>query len=125
MAGDWLGPSRRVPRELICVELERGAPGSTVSQQITFEPRHRNTIGSAGRIDVYSYPEMHEAMLLRAPNIDGADGLTQEGAERLVGETPWTAYSQERMPLRVDLSSDEGVSRFFEDLVAKHSAVQP
>jgi hypothetical protein len=97
--------------------LERSKHDIDESQRITFEPRHRNTIGSAGRIDVYSYPAMNEAMLLRIPDTKGTNVLTQEAAEQLVADTPWTAFSQERMPLYADLSSDQGMRRFLEDLV--------
>ncbi len=115
---DPFGIGARISYQAPVLILERPFGEKNVSQQITFEPRHRNTLGSAGRIDVYSYPEMREAMLLRVPNIDGAKDLTQETAEKLIAETPWTAFSQERMPLRADLSSDEGVRAFLEDLVA-------
>ncbi len=98
--------------------LERAEPVTIQTQQITFEPRHRNTLGSAGRIDVYSYPAMHEAMLLRIPTSDNANKLTFEAAEQRVEETPWTAYSTERMPLSADLTTPEGMRSFLDDLVA-------
>jgi hypothetical protein len=116
---DPFGIGARVTYEAPVLQLERPEPETMFSQQITFEPRHRNTIGSAGRIDVYSYPEMHEAMLLRVPDTTGANAMTQEAAEQLVEKTPWTAFSTERMPLNADLTNDEGVSRFLADLVAR------
>jgi len=98
--------------------LERPFGENNLSQQITFEPRHRNTIGSAGRIDVYSYPYMREALLLRVLKPLNAANLTMEQADQLVAITPWCAYSQERMPLKADLTTDDGVLSFLEDLVA-------
>jgi len=118
IAEDPFGIGARIAYTVPVLILERPVGKEQASQQITFEPRHRNALGSAGRIDVYSYPAMHEAMLLRIPNTDSANDLTQETAEKLIAETPWTAFSQERMPLRADLSSDEGVRTFLEDLVA-------
>jgi hypothetical protein len=115
---DPFGIGARIAYTAPVLILERLVGKEQVSQRITFEPRHRNALGSAGRIDVYSYPDMREAMLLRVPITNGAQGLTQEDAEKLVAETPWTAFSQERMPLRADLSNDEGVRTFLNDLVA-------
>ena len=117
---DPFGIGARIACEAPVLLLERPFGKEKISQQITFEPRHRNSLGSAGRIDVYSYPEMREAMLLRVPNANGTQGLTQEATEKLVAETPWAAFSQERMPLHANLSSDEGIRTFLEDLVATH-----
>ncbi len=115
---DLFGIGARIAYKAPVLILGRPFGKENISQQTTFEPRHQNALGSAGRIDVYSYPEMREAMLLRVPNTNGAQGLTQEATEKLVAETPWTAFSQERMRLNADLSNDEGVRASLTELVA-------
>jgi hypothetical protein len=86
--------------------------------RITFEPRHRFTIGAAGRIDVYSYPSFREAMLLRVPDMRGAENLTWDEAEERVTAAPWKAFSSERMPLDVDLQSSSSIQIFLRAFVA-------
>ncbi len=88
-------------------------------QSVTFEPRHRFTIGAAGRIDVYSSPALGEAMLLRIPNTNGVEDLTWEEAEERVEKAPWCAYSQERHPLDYNLDDDDSLLALLEELVRR------
>src|SRR5438128_9444769 len=44
--------------------LKRPDPRTGDEQRITFEPRQRYAPGAAGRIDIYSYPRLREALLL-------------------------------------------------------------
>jgi hypothetical protein len=97
--------------------LKRPAPGSDHEQRITFEPRHRYTMGAAGRIDVYAYPSLREALLLRIPDTSGAADLTREEAEERVSRAPWKAFSPERLPLDADLADTGRFLRFLDDLV--------
>lgn len=115
---DPFGIGARTNYDAPVLNLKRSGPGNGEGQQITFEPRHRITLGSAGRIDVYSYPQLREAMLLRVPDTNGADNLTWDDAEKLVAIAPWKAFSQERLPLSVNLSDKDSVRTFLEDLVA-------
>ena len=87
-------------------------------QNITFEPRHRYTLGAAGRIAVYSYPKLREAMLLRIPETKDTRNLTLDETEDLVGTAPWKAFSTERIPLKVDVAEGDSFRSFLEDLVA-------
>lgn len=97
--------------------LKRADPQGN-EQRITFEPRHRFIMGAAGRIDVYSYPQFREAMFLRIADTSNAETLTWDQAEERVANAPWKAFSQGRLPLRVDLADGDSVREFFEDLVA-------
>lgn len=115
---DPFGLGASLAYEAPVLKLRRPDPQSGSEQRITFEPRHRFTIGAAGRIDVYSYPRFREAMLLRTPDIRGADNLTWEEAEERVADAPWRAFSPERLPLSVDLEDDSSLRQFLDDLVA-------
>lgn len=86
-------------------------------QRITFEPRQRYMLGAAGRIDVYSYPGLREAMLLRIPDATGAADLTWEETENRVARAPWKAFSPERLPLAADISRRASLAAFLNDLV--------
>jgi hypothetical protein len=97
------------------LELSRVDPQGN-PQRVTFEPRHRFTILATGRIDVYSYPALREAMLLRILNVDNPETLTWEAIEGLVAHAPWAAFSMDRLPLSVDLGSEESVRKFLSDL---------
>ncbi|HEY3284961.1 MAG TPA: hypothetical protein VGN26_22030 [Armatimonadota bacterium] len=101
--------------------LRRPSPRDRSEQRITFEPQARFVIGAAGRVDVYSYPQFREVMLLRVVDrgsIPPAEEMTPEAAEILAASAPWKAFSQERLPLQMDLSDDAGFLAFLEDLVA-------
>jgi hypothetical protein len=87
-------------------------------ERITFEPRHRFTVGATGRIDVYSHPALRDAMLLRVLKVEHPEDRTWEELEKLVGKAPWRAFSTERLPLDVDFSSEPSIQHFFSDLVA-------
>lgn len=113
---DPFGLGASIPYTAPVLTLRRLQNGS--EQRITFEPRHRMTFGAAGRIDVYSYPTLREAMLLRTPNTVGAASLTLEEAENLVANAPWRAFSLERLPLSVEMADPNSLSQFLEDLVA-------
>jgi len=97
--------------------LRRSGPQGT-EQRVTFEPRHRFTLGAAGRIDVYSSPAIRDAMLLRTANTENAENLTFDEVEERVAEAPWRAFSVERMPLAVDFNSDSSIVQFLQDLAA-------
>jgi hypothetical protein len=98
--------------------LRRPDPQSGAEDRITFEPRHRYAIGAAGRIDVYSYPRLRDAMLLRILDTGNAENLTWEEAGDQVADAPWRAFSLERLPLSVDLANDHSLAAFLEDMVA-------
>jgi hypothetical protein len=111
----------RLEYEAPVLVLKRPDPRTAEEQRITFEPRNRYTIGAAGRIDVYSYPNFREAMLLRLPDTTGAENLTWEEAEERVATALWKAFSTERLPLAYQLDSPEGVVAFLEDMVHSES----
>jgi hypothetical protein len=130
-AGDWdavttgritieedpFGLGMRLAYDAPVLVLKRPDPKTHEEQRITFEPRHRWTMGSAGRIDVYSYPRLRDVMLLRLPDLTDADALTWEQAEERVAATPWKVYSQDRLPLDADLADDSRLLAFLESLV--------
>jgi hypothetical protein len=98
--------------------LDRPCLNGGYAQKITFEPIHRYVVGAAGRIDVYSYPAMREAILLRRVAVNGIGNLTIDEAENLVAKAPWRAYSSENLPLKVDLTDQSSVIEFLNDLVS-------
>lgn len=95
-------------------------PGETenLSQRITFEPKHRYTIGSAGRIDIYSYPALRELMLLRIVAHDPVEEVTVEEAEELVRDAPWRLYTDTRIPLADDINDPEDLVVLLDALVS-------
>jgi hypothetical protein len=97
--------------------LRRADPQTGDEQRITFEPRFRFAMGAAGRIDVYSFPRLREAMLLRVVSATSVDDLTWEQAQERVAEAPWRAYSPERLLLDADLQVPERLVAFLEELV--------
>jgi hypothetical protein len=97
--------------------LKRSDPATCEEQRITFEPRQRFTREAAGRIDVYSFPRLREAMLLRLPDTSGADDLTREEVEARVAVAPWKAFSPERLPLDADLEDRDRLVAFLRNLV--------
>jgi hypothetical protein len=97
--------------------LKRPDPQTKDEQRITFEPRHRFTLGAAGRIDVYSYPSFREAMLLRVPDTAGAENLTWDEAEERVARAPWKAFTPERLPLDADVEDAGSLLAFLDNLV--------
>lgn len=96
--------------------LRRPHPQTGEEQRITFEPRHRYTMGAAGRIDVYSFPGLREALLLRVPDVAGAESLTWDEAEERVSKAPWKIFSPDRLPLNFDLSSPASLCAFLDAL---------
>jgi hypothetical protein len=113
---DPFGLGASVPYEAPVLVLRRKRNGA--EQRVTFEPRRRFAVGAAGRIDVYSHPALREAMLLRIPNPADAAGLTWEEADALAADTPWKAFSEERLPLSVDLADNRSLLGFLDDMVA-------
>jgi hypothetical protein len=111
----WLGASLTYKAPLLI--LKRADPVTGEEQRVTFEPRHRFALGTPGRIDVYSFPRLREAMLFRVVDAANAADLTWEQAEALVAQTPWKAYSSDRLPLEADLSTPAGLLAFLESLV--------
>jgi hypothetical protein len=98
--------------------LSRTARKADAVERVVFEPHHRFTIGSAGRIDVTSFPAMREAMLLRRLHHPDLTSMTADELEELIAEEPWKAYSQELLPLSVDLADPDSLLAFLDDLVA-------
>ncbi len=89
-----------------------------LEQRVTFEPRRRFAADAAGQVDVYSYPALRDAMLLRTPEASDAAKLTLEEAEDLVARAPWKALSDSRLPLDADMADPGSLVRFIEDMVA-------
>ncbi len=73
---------------------------------------------ATGRIDVYSYRALRDAMLLRRSDIADPGALTWEELETEIGHGDWKAYSTERLPLGVDLGSGASLRKFLADLVS-------
>ncbi len=109
-----LGASVSYVAPVLVLKRLHGNPEA--EQRVTFEPVHRFTIGSAGRIDVYAHPSLREAMLLRSPNLKDSETLTWDEAEERVAHAPWVLYSADRIPLRIDISVADNLNLFLEDL---------
>lgn len=113
-----LGASVSYKAPLLLLEKTDGQTKQPL--RLTFEPRYRFTLLSAGRVDIYSHPSLKEVLLLRIADTNGAEELTMDEAQERASRAPWKLFSAERLPIAYDFQDDEELIEFLNSIAAPY-----